>query len=242
MSPVQSNVKPTNDHNYPALDYPVGIGTGLVAVKSGMIKDMPGVPTRHIYSGLRNGQAWPNAGGGSPNSGNVISIDHGNGEWTCYLHVSPFDVNIYRGLTVNQGSVFHRSGNNGWSTGPHLHFEVWKDGQRIDPGPWLANIKQGGDMPSVVNIERVNELFVAFWRRDQIEAEASKAGKTVDQWLNGWVGTESNTLVKTLAESPQYRNKRLDAENEVAVLKQQLKDCQAGDSGVVLAPGTYKVK
>lgn len=97
-------------------------------------------------------------------------------------------------------------------------------------------------MPSKVDIERVNELFVAFWTRPQIEAEAQKAGKTVDQWLQGWVGTESNSMIKSLAESPQYRNKRLDAENEVAVLKQQLKDCQAGDSGVVLAPGTYKVK
>lgn len=94
-------------------------------------------------------------------------------------------------------------------------------------------------MPSKVDIDRVNELFVAYWTRPQIEAEAQKAGKTVDQWLQGWVGTESNSLIKSLAESPQYRNKRLDAENELATLKKQLKDCQAG--GTVLAPGKYLV-
>lgn len=106
----------------------------------------------------------------------------------------------------------------------------------------LTNVRivKGDNMPSTVNIERVNELFVAFWTRPQIEAEAKLAGKTASEWLNGWVGTESNTLIQTLAESPQYRNKRLDAENELAVLKQDLKTCQAG--GTTLAPGKYLVK
>lgn len=115
----------------------------------------------------------------------------------------------------------------------YLHMDSIKDNLRV------GDKLQGGDMPSKVDIERVNELFVAYWTRPQIEAEAQKAGKTVDQWLQGWVGTESNSLIKSLAESPQYRNKRLDAENELATLRKQLKDCQAG--GTVLAPGKYLV-
>lgn len=144
MNPTASNAKGSNTHSYPAYDYPVGIGTGLVAVKDGTITDFPNVPTRQLIGHMQNGNAWPLAGEGSPNSGNVININHGNGEITSYLHTSPFDINALRGKKVKQGDVFHKSGHNGWSTGPHLHFEVWKNGIRVDPGAWLNNINQGG--------------------------------------------------------------------------------------------------
>lgn len=161
MNPTASNTQGNNTHSYPAYDYPVGIGTGLVAVKDGTIVDFPGIATRLLIGHMQNGQAWPVAGGGSPNSGNVINIDHGNGEITSYLHVTPYDVNAFRGRKVVQGEVFHKSGNNGWSTGPHLHFEVWKNGVRIDPGPWLANIKPGGDIVKPT-AEQVTATFNAY--------------------------------------------------------------------------------
>lgn len=148
MNPTANNTKGENTHSYPAFDYPVGVGTGLVAVKDGVIRDMPGVATRQLFGGMQNGDAWPTveSNPGGRHSGNVLVIDHGGGEYTVYLHVSPYDVNTLRGKTVRQGEVFAKSGHNGWSTGAHLHFEVWKNSSRIDPKAYLANIKPGGNM------------------------------------------------------------------------------------------------
>lgn len=217
MKPVDSNVQPTNDHSYPAYDYPVGIGTGLIAVKNGVIRDMPGVPTRQLFSGLQNGQAWPNAGGGSPNSGNVICIDHGNGEWTAYLHDSPYSVEALRNRPVKQGELFGRSGNNGWSTGPHLHFEVWKNGQRIDPGPWLANIKKEEDMADIANSGDVKNQYKALLHREATQQD-----------IDVYVGPGKQVTFKQLVEA-------IESSPEFAKVQAGLGEAQ------VLSPGTYKV-
>jgi len=188
MSPVASPIKGSNTHSYPAFDYPVGIGTGLVAVKSGVIRDMPGVVTRQLFSGLQNGQAWPGAGGGSPNSGNVLVVDHGNGEYTAYLHVSPFHINLLRGKVVKQGEVFAYSGHNGWSTGPHLHFEYWKNGVRVDPNVILN--QGGGDMP--LTLSQLDKLIKMSVNREPSAQELNNPayldnpGLAIDTfWENG---------------------------------------------------------
>jgi hypothetical protein len=132
----------------------------------------------------------------------VITIDHGNNEFTCYLHVSPYDVARTRGQSVVQGGVFHRSGNNGWSDGPHLHFEVWKNGQRIDPGPWLANIKPGGDMAADANF--VNNVYVGtLMRKEQPYDPAT--GVWRDPGAKVWVGQPENVVLQKVLESPERK-------------------------------------
>lgn len=63
----------------------------------------------------------------------VIVIDHGNGFRSLYAHMYPEDVKVEVGQKVGKGQVIALVGSNGWSTGPHLHFEVRKNGQLIDP-------------------------------------------------------------------------------------------------------------
>lgn len=63
--------------------------------------------------------------------GNVVVLDHGNGVSTVYAHLSSYAVRA--GESVQRGQVIARVGSTGWSTGPHLHFEVREDGQPIDP-------------------------------------------------------------------------------------------------------------
>ena len=67
--------------------------------------------------------------------GNYIEIDHGNGYYTAYGHLSSF--NVSAGQTVSRGQQIAVSGNTGVSTGPHLHFEVYIGGLslgcRVDP-------------------------------------------------------------------------------------------------------------
>jgi murein DD-endopeptidase MepM/ murein hydrolase activator NlpD len=64
--------------------------------------------------------------------GNVVIVDHGNGMTTTYAHNQ---VNLAQaGDTVDTGSVIARVGSSGRSTGPHVHFELAYDGQKVNPG------------------------------------------------------------------------------------------------------------
>lgn len=67
--------------------------------------------------------------------GNMIIIDHGNGLSTLYGHASKLLVKV--GDTVNQGDTIMKAGSTGYSTGPHLHFEVRKNGTPQDPKNYL---------------------------------------------------------------------------------------------------------
>ena len=67
--------------------------------------------------------------------GNCIIVDHGGGLATLYGHCSRLGVT--NGQSVTQGQVIGYVGSTGMSTGPHLHFEVRKDGRPVDPNPYL---------------------------------------------------------------------------------------------------------
>lgn len=63
--------------------------------------------------------------------GNYVVIDHGGGIATLYAHMTKRLVKV--GDKVKQGKVIGYVGSTGYSTGPHLHFEIIKDGDYIDP-------------------------------------------------------------------------------------------------------------
>ncbi|MBM7464277.1 M23 family metallopeptidase [Microbacterium dextranolyticum] len=71
--------------------------------------------------------------------GNYVKVDHGGGTQTAYAHIMPGGYNVNDGQWVNAGDVIAYVGSTGASTGCHLHFEVWIDGGRIDPAPYLLD-------------------------------------------------------------------------------------------------------
>ena len=75
--------------------------------------------------------------------GNCIMIDHGNGYVTLYGHLSSISVSV--GQTVSQGTTIGAVGSTGNSTGPHLHFEVLKNGTRIDPEQFFSGLTISAD-------------------------------------------------------------------------------------------------
>lgn len=96
------------------LDIAVPTGTPVRAA-------LPGVVTTATY----------NAGG----YGYYVVVDHGNGMMTLYAHNSKLLVRV--GETIEAGDVVSLSGSTGRSTGPHLHFEVRVNGQRVNPRSYL---------------------------------------------------------------------------------------------------------
>ncbi|WP_333586189.1 peptidoglycan DD-metalloendopeptidase family protein [Phenylobacterium sp.] len=65
--------------------------------------------------------------------GNWVRVRHSNGWETGYAHASRFANGIRPGVRVKQGQVIAYVGSTGMSTGPHLHYEVWRNGQRVNP-------------------------------------------------------------------------------------------------------------
>lgn len=63
--------------------------------------------------------------------GNVIKIRHSNGLYTVYAHLQ--SIQVVSGQTVSKGQQIALIGNTGNSDGPHLHFEVWSNGTRVNP-------------------------------------------------------------------------------------------------------------
>ena len=84
-----------------------------------------GTPIGAIWSGKVVFAGW--YGG----YGNCIVIDHGNSVITLYGHCS--ELAIEAGQPVAEGQLIGYVGSTGYSTGPHLHLELWKNGQYVDP-------------------------------------------------------------------------------------------------------------
>lgn len=78
-----------------------------------------------IYAGYRGGY------------GNTVMIDHGNGIVTLYAHQPSGGIRVHSGQRVRKGQRIGTVGSTGFSTGPHLHFEVRINGQPTNPMRYL---------------------------------------------------------------------------------------------------------
>ena len=96
------------------IDFPEPKGTAVLAAGDGVVS----------FVGQRSGY------------GNVVEITHASGLITRYAHLSSFIAT--EGQTVKTGTPIAKVGSTGRSTGPHLHFEVRRDDQAIDPKTFLA--------------------------------------------------------------------------------------------------------
>jgi murein DD-endopeptidase MepM/ murein hydrolase activator NlpD len=97
---------------------------------SGLDISIPqGTPVRATADGVVSISGM-NAG-----AGNLVVLEHGFGYSTAYAHNKTLVVNV--GQRVKRGEIISYSGSTGNSTGPHLHYEVWKNGKAINPNGFL---------------------------------------------------------------------------------------------------------
>ena len=85
-----------------------------------------GTPIMASGTGVILKAGW--CGGG----GNCVKIKHNSTYSTVYAHMSKFARGIKKGVRVNQGQIIGYVGSTGMSTGPHLHYEVIKNGKKIN--------------------------------------------------------------------------------------------------------------
>ena len=72
----------------------------------------------------------------SDDYGYHVVINHNNGYYTLYAHMSRFASTSVVGTTVARGQIIGYVGTSGWATGPHVHYEVWKGCQYCRVSPW----------------------------------------------------------------------------------------------------------
>lgn len=95
------------------LDFAASYGSKIRAADSGTV----------IFAGWYGGY------------GRAVIIDHGNGMTTLYGHTS--ELYVSEGQAVERGQAIAAVGSTGFSTGPHLHFEVRRNGTPVDPANYL---------------------------------------------------------------------------------------------------------
>ncbi|MFY0697048.1 MAG: M23 family metallopeptidase [Balneola sp.] len=96
-------------------DFRADIGSSVYSTANGKIK----------YVGLRG------------TLGRIIVIDHGYGYETLYAHLSTVPKDIKRGTEVERGQLIGYSGNSGLTEGPHLHYEIHLNNQKVNPINYL---------------------------------------------------------------------------------------------------------
>lgn len=100
------------------------------------------VPTgTKVYAAAAGTVSKSQHGSGSHSYGLYVAIEHGNGYVSIYAHLS--QALVSPGQTVERGQLIARSGESGHVTGPHLHFEVQKNGVPVDPGSLSAFAGKG---------------------------------------------------------------------------------------------------
>lgn len=112
--PVLGRITQGYWYGHRAIDIGAPIGGAVVAADGGFIS----------FAG------WTDVG-----YGYLIVIDHANGFATYYAHLS--NIYVFTGQAVERGQVIAAAGNTGWSTGPHLHFEVRYYGAQQNPRAYL---------------------------------------------------------------------------------------------------------
>ena len=78
----------------------------------------------------------------SSTAGEYVQIDHGNGQYTRYLHMKKGSRTVKAGQAVKKGDVLGYMGATGNVTGAHLHFDVCIGGSYVDPEPYLKGEKE----------------------------------------------------------------------------------------------------
>lgn len=118
VSGFGERINPFHKGNYhhPGIDFAAARGTSVFSTAMGRVS---AVSRTNLQAGY----------------GNYVEITHGNGFVTRYAHLG--EISVRKGQTVVKGQVIGTVGSSGGSVAPHLHYEVIRDGEAVDPVHYL---------------------------------------------------------------------------------------------------------
>ena len=119
-SPFGERVDPISGKKawHEGMDFAGAKGSEVIAVANGVV----------VFAGYRDGY------------GQMVEISHGKDMRTRYGHHE--EVLVHAGQSVKRGDVIARMGSSGRSTGPHVHFEVLKEGRPVNPARYVSAVAQ----------------------------------------------------------------------------------------------------
>ena len=119
-SPFGERVDPISGKKawHEGMDFAGAKGSEVIAVANGVV----------VFAGYRDGY------------GKMVEISHGKDMRTRYGHHE--EVLVHAGQSVKRGDVIARMGSSGRSTGPHVHFEVLKEGRPVNPARYVSAVAQ----------------------------------------------------------------------------------------------------
>jgi murein DD-endopeptidase MepM/ murein hydrolase activator NlpD len=145
--PIEAEVIKENPEKYLAGKF-IRPATGRISMPFGLRENINGAESgRHRGMDLAAAAGSPIIASNSgivrlarmlPAHGNVVVIDHGQGIFTYYAHMSK--ILVTAGEKVKKGQQIGRVGSTGVATGPHLHFSVSLHNLRVDPEQWLGGV------------------------------------------------------------------------------------------------------
>lgn len=139
--------------SHKGIDFAATSGTPIPAAGSGKI----------VFRGWKGG------------FGNYIKIRHNGTYSTAYAHMRGFKKGMRVGTQVNQGQIIGYVGSTGLSTGPHLHYEIIKDGRQVNP----LTVK----LPSIQNVTK-KEIAKFTTSKDKISIQFAVLDKNFSQFAN----------------------------------------------------------
>ena len=145
--------------------------------------------------------------------GNYIKIRHNSEYETAYGHMSRFASGMRPGIRVKQGQIIGYVGSTGRSTGPHLHFEILRRGQRIDP--LKAKVATGNDLSGsqLAEFKRIVKSIDASGVKDVDKTEVDlKAATEQQQSAKDEASSANNKIVMPLPAKPSFTKKESQQE------------------------------
>lgn len=142
--------------------------------------------------------------------GNFIKIRHNSEYETAYGHMHKFASGMRPGVKVKKGQIIGYVGSTGRSTGPHLHFEILRKGQRIDP--LKAKVATGNDLTGnqLVEFKRIVKKVDNIKATELVSTEKKKEEVDAKKTAEAEIDKKNEANAATLKEEPA--NKPIAAE------------------------------